>query len=211
MKLSDLKPGDVFRYLDGRREFLNGLFMKMHQSNTYIQPMAKKRCNFIISLDDGMPHNHTDRREVEIVLKYKEDNMVSQKQMSHFIDWKFGVPVRILNIRGAQVHGFSYLVNETKRYFTTVDRDGNFDTCSKVNRSYELIPHKYGAFSPRYPVLQNSSETVFCNSAEEILSIGVTMLPMKPYLLPTATFNIDGKTIELSAETTAELKRKLGV
>ena len=209
MKLSDLNPGDVFRYLDGRPEFLSGLFMKMHQKNTYISPMTKKRRNFIISLNDGMPYNHADRREVEIILKYKERTM--ENKMNHFIGWKFGVPVRILDIRGAQIKHFVYLIDETKLYFIGMDKVGNVEVFSKSNRSYELIPHKAGVVSgPRYPVCQSTFNAAYCNADESGMNkLGIHYEQLEPVSI--AILNIDGKTIELSAETTAELKKKLGV
>ena len=135
--------------------------------------------------------------------------MKSQKEMDHFIGWKFGVPVKIFHC-GRSVKDYSRLTHESDVSFRAVNNVGGGMYFSKSDGyTYELIPHKYGAFSPRYPVLQNPSQNVFCNSTEEMSTIGCTMLKLKPY--PTATLNIDGKTIELSAETTAELKKKLGV
>ena len=218
MKLSDLNPGDVFRYLDGRREFLSGLFMKMHQNNTYISPMTEKHCNFIISLNDGMSHNHADRREVEIILKYKERTM--ENKMNHFIGWKFGVPVKIFNIRGVQVNGFTYLINETKSYFTTISKSGNVEGSAivygKTDYYYELIPHKYnyggGVNKPRYPICESPKYMAFCNSLGDMTRLDVLSVKTHKFApIFTATLIIDGKTIELSAETTAELKKKLGV
>ena len=209
MKLSDLNPGDVFRYLDGRPEFLNNLFMKMHQKNTYISPMTKKRRNFIISLNDGMPYNHADRREVEIILKYKERTM--ENKMNHFIGWKFGVPVRV----SSRNYSLPYtdqvlLINEDENTFTVVFT--NFiKQYTKEVYSYELIPHKAGVVSgPRYPVCQSTFNAAYCNADESGMSkLGTHYEQLEPVSI--ATLNIDGKTIELNAETTAELKKKLGV
>ena len=213
MKLSDLNPGDVFRYLDGRPEFLSGLFMKMHQKNTYISPMTKKRRNFIISLNDGMPYNHADRREVEIILKYKERTM--ENKMNHFIGWKFGVPVKIQNRYNPNSKIESMLIWENDNGFRAITEAGPTTYYAKDTFTYELIPYTIcGTFSPRYPVCQSSKRIAYCNSGigepqmAQIDSCDVFSVKLYPAI---ATLNIDGKTIELSAETTAELKKKLGV
>ena len=211
MKLSDLNPGDVFRYLDGRPEFLSGLFMKMHQKNTYISPMTKKRRNFIISLNDGMPYNHADRREVEIILKYKERTM--ENKMNHFIGWKFGVPVKVYNRNGIINEG--RLTRESVNSFSIYWTSGGHVNLSKTLFRYELIPYKYegrsgGVFNPRYPVCQAGRYIAFCNANNQMIALDAgENYEFKPYL--ATTLIIDGKTIELSAETTAELKKKLGI
>ncbi len=209
MRLSDLNPGDVFRYLDGRPEFLSGLFMKMHQKNTYISPMTKKRCNFIISLNDGIPHNHADRREVEIILKYKERTM--ENKMNHFIGWKFGVPVKIQNRYNPNSKIESMLIWENDNGFRAITEAGPTNYYAKDTFTYELIPHKAGVVSgPRYPVCQSTFNAAYCNADESGMSkLGTHYEQLEPVSI--ATLNIDGKTIELSAETTAELKKKLGV
>ena len=143
--------------------------------------------------------------------------MKSQKEMGHFIGWKFGVPVRILNIRSVQIDDFMYLIDETKSYFTAMSRAGNAEVFSKSNRSYELIPHIIceTAFSPRYPVCQSPERIAYCNSGigePQMAQIdSCDVLSVKLYPAIAATLNIDGKTIELSAETTAELKKKLEI
>lgn len=210
MKLSDLNPGDVFRYLDGRPEFLNGLFMKMHQKNTYISPMTKKRCNFIISLDDGMPHNHADCREVEIVLKYRE--RIMENKMGRFIGWRFGVPVKV---RGMNANSVcincekALLVFEDGLNFRVINVDGTFSSYHKHYYSYELIPYKsHHVPGPIYPVCQREDgvSPYLDGNVRDFIGKSDTLQPMS-----VATLTIDGKTIELSAETTAELKKKLGV
>ncbi len=148
------------------------------------------------------------------IKKLRGNNMKSQKEMNHFIGWKFGVPVRILNIRSVQIDDFMYLIDETKSYFTAMSRAGNAEVFSKSNRSYELIPHTVcGAFNPRYPVCQNSKRTAYCNSniGEQQMTQIDSNSTSDIKLYPTATLNIDGKIIELSAETTAELKKKLEI
>ena len=142
--------------------------------------------------------------------------MKSQKQMGHFIGWKFGVPVRILNIRGVQVQHFMYLIDETENYFRVMSIAGGFKVLSKTNCSYELIPHKYnypgGANEPRYPICESPGYTAFCNSLNEIVHLEALSTAVYKFVsMSAATITIDGKTIELSAETTAELKKKLGV
>ncbi len=209
MRLSDLNPGDVFRYLDGRPEFLSGLFMKMHQKNTYISPMTKKHCNFIISLNDGMPYNHADRREVEIILKYKERTM--ENKMNHFINWRFGVPVRIQNRYNPNSKIESMLIWENDNGFRAITETGPTTYYAKDTFTYELIPYTYdNVMSPRYPVCHTAKgRTSFCNSGNEMGFLDNTSSKFDKYSI--ATLTIDGKIIELSAETTAELKKKLGV
>ncbi len=152
-----------------------------------------------------------DQRRIE-----KEDNMKNLKQMGHFIGWKFGVPVRVSS------HNFSLpyteqvlLISENDNSFTVMFT--NFiKQYTKEVYQYELIPHRYnypgGANKPRYPVCESLGHTTFCNSLNKMDHLDT--LPTKIYKfspIPIATLIIDGKTIELSAETTAELKKKLGV
>ncbi len=65
MKLSDLNPGDVFKYLDGNTEFLKGTFQKLNEDNCYIRPIVRHTTNFIVNTDTGMIHQHADYRKVE--------------------------------------------------------------------------------------------------------------------------------------------------
>ncbi len=135
--------------------------------------------------------------------------MKSQKEMGHFIGWKFGTPVRIFNINGVQTDDFVYLINETKMYFTVMSKAGNVEVFSKSNRSYELIPYKYSAFSPRYPVCSSPDFTAYCNARFQMTTLDSTSQKLQQY--PTVTFAIDSITIKFSAETTAELKKELGI
>ena len=208
VKLKDLHAGDEFMYVDDVRNYRKGKFLVLNSDGSYLVLSGVVGSRFLYSYEAKKVVSHYVELEVNVISK-SEDAVKSQKQMGHFIGWKFGVPVRIVNTKGVQINHFTYLIDETNLYFIVMNKAGDTEVFSKSNRSYELIPHKYSTFSPRYPVLRNSLETVFCNSTGKMLSIGVTIIELKSF--PAATLNIDGKTIELSAETTAELKKKLGI
>ena len=133
--------------------------------------------------------------------------------MNHFIGWKFGVPVIVTaKYQGNQdaVRGEVRLIDENDSTFIIVHHLGGAFVCVKEHYEYELIPHRYSSFSPRYPVCQTPDFTSFCNGGHKMNLLDTTRSKhLQPY--STATLTIDGKTIELSAETTAELKKKLGV
>ena len=208
MMLKHLKPGDEFEYVTTKPAYRSGRFLMLDDDNSYLRPVAVDNCRFLFSYGTQKVVRHFGEQEI---IK-KGAAVKSQKEMNHFIGWKFGVPVKVqaqLQRHQKEVSCDVKLIYEENKYFVVINYIGGVIVCDKDYYSYELIPHKYGAFSPRYPVLQSPSETVFCNSTEEMSTTGCTMLELKPY--PTATLNIDGKTIELSAETTAELKKKLEI
>ncbi len=145
-----------------------------------------------------------------ILKEQRKANSMNNKNMDHFINWRFGVPVIVKGDSGYIKEGL--LIHENESTFTL----NGSNPYSKLTYHYELIPHKnyLAAFSPRYPVCQSPARAAYCNSGlgdepqmNQIDSCDINDL--LPY--PTATLTIDGKTIELSAETTAELKKKLGV
>ena len=135
-------------------------------------------------------------------------------KMNHFIGWKFGVPVKV----SAKCHrdqnavsGEVRLVNETASYFIIVIQRGGCVVCNKQYYYYELIPHKAGVVKgPRYPVCQSTFNAAYCNADESCMSkLGIHYEQLEPVSI--ATLNIDGKTIELSAETAANFKEQLGI
>ena len=138
-----------------------------------------------------------------------------ENKMGHFIDWKFGVPVKVAakNHRDqAAVSGEIRLIDEDSSHFVLMNKTrGACVICNKGDYHYKLTPHKYRGLSPRYPVCQALEYTAFCNSKNVMAVLDAGECTLKPYSAPIATLTIDGKTIELSAETTAELKKKLGV
>ncbi|KKN48382.1 hypothetical protein LCGC14_0653290 [marine sediment metagenome] len=147
--------------------------------------------------------------------------MKSQKEMGHFIGWKFGVPVRVYEHNPGGVNYPEYeearLIEENGKIFIIMYSDQKLGYRSKQNFRYELIPHIVceAAFSPRYLICQSPERIAYCNSSigepqmAQIDSCDVFSVKLYPAI--AATLNIDGKTIELNAETTAELKKKLGV
>ncbi len=140
--------------------------------------------------------------------------MKSQKEMGHFIGWKFGVPVRVYERnpggRNYSKYEEAKLIKEDGKTFIIMYNDQRLGYRSKQNFHYELIPYKAGGLNPRYPICSNSSYVAYCNGGGVMQELDrLKTSSLKPY--PVATLNIDGKTIELSAETTAELKKKLGV
>ncbi len=152
------------------------------------------------------------------IKKLRGDNMKSQKEMGHFIGWKFGVPVRIheRNPGGNNYPEYeeARLVNETSEEFVIMFDSGVRGIRDKRYFHYELIPHQAEGREPAYPVCKNDCNTAYCNTRVN----GLMSFPVfggtsnnRVKLTPLATLNIDGKTIELSAETTAELKKKLEI
>lgn len=139
--------------------------------------------------------------------------MKSQKEMGHFIDWQFGVPVKIYHHN--VIYSSDYLlVRETGHNFTVMSKIMNMGGQIVFKKAdgcrYELIPYKYNMHSPRYPVCQTLEYTAFCNSHGFMDYVGVNESDkLWPY--STATLIIDGKTIELSNETVTNLKKELGI
>ena len=212
MILKNLKPGDIFGYIDGSPEFLSGTFMRMHECNTYTKPLMKKNCVVIMDLYDGMMHVHSDRREVNVISKSEE---TMENKMGHFIGWKFGVPVRVSSRSYSLPYtaGKVLLIKETEDTFTVMF-ESFIKEYNKAAYCYELIPHQAEGRGPAYPVCKNDCNTTYCNArVNGLMSFpvfgGISNNRVK--LTPLATLNIDGKTIELSAETTAELKKKLEI
>ncbi len=146
--------------------------------------------------------------------------MKSQKEMGHFIGWKFGVLVRIYERNPGGVNYPEYeearLIEENGKTFIIMYNDQKLGYRSKQNFHYELIPHKYNypgeTNEPRYPICESPEYTAYCNYLNEMVHLeALTTKTYKFVSIPVATLNIDGKTIELSAETTAELKKKLEI
>ncbi|KKL55656.1 hypothetical protein LCGC14_2253230 [marine sediment metagenome] len=144
--------------------------------------------------------------------------MKSQKEMGHFIGWKFGVPVKVYEHNPGGVNYPEYeearLIKENGKTFIIMYSDQRLGYRSKQNFHYELIPHQAEGREPAYPVCKNDCNTAYCNARVN----GLMSFPVfggtsnnRVKLTPLATLDIDGKIIELSAETTAELKKKLGI
>lgn len=144
-------------------------------------------------------------------LREMERKIQMKSTMNHFIGWKFGVPVRVKALNSSSIVPAvgGLLIYEDGYDFSTVDKDGSLWKYSKKRYRYELIPHKWGCFSPRYPVCENPMYTAFCNSGGQMDRLDTCVAKMQPY--PAATLNIDGKTIELSGETVTNLKKELGI
>ena len=148
------------------------------------------------------------------IKKLRDDNMKSQKEMGHFIGWKFGVPVKVSGRHNLTPYTDQVLlIKETDRDFT-VQFTNFIKVYSKQHYCYELIPHQIEGREPAYPVCKNDCNTTYCNARVN----GLMSFPVfggtsnnRVKLTPLATLDIDGKIIELSAETTAELKKKLGI
>ena len=198
--LKDLKPGDEFEYVNTTKSYRQGLFLVLELN-------SKKDSVLIFNKVTNKTCRHWDQLDVNLISKAKENNM--ENRMGHFVGWKFGVPVKIFH-HGRLVTDYNRLTHESEVSFRAANDGGGEMYYSKSDGYiYELIPHKYSAFSPRYPVCQNSLETAFCNGLGIMPTMGATEDKLKQY--PAATLNIDGKTIELSDETVAELKKKLGI
>jgi len=132
--------------------------------------------------------------------------------MDHFIDWKFGVPVKIYGKYSNPAEREVLLISETKITFSAIAPSGALHQYPKCNFYYELIPYKLATNGIRYPICENSKEWAYCNREDEMGVFGNT--PHKDNLVrrkSPVTINIDGKTVTLSDERVAELKKKLGV
>lgn len=140
--------------------------------------------------------------------------MKNSKNMGHFTGWKFGVPVRIYEHNPGGCNYPEYeearLVNENDEHFMIVFNSGVIGSRSKQNFHYELIPHKAGSMNPRYPICQAAKgNTTYCNQGGVMSYFDTLHQPLKRY--PAAIIVIDGKTIELSAETIANIKAEVGI
>ena len=210
MKLFDLSAGTEFEYVDQEPFYRRGKFLVL---NICFAPINRTSSIAILSYVTKKVCNHYGELEVNTISK-SGDNMKSQKEMGHFIGWKFGVPVKVYEHNPGEVNYPEYeearLIEENGKTFIIMYSDQRLGYRSKQNFHYELIPYKVGDLNPRYPICSNSSYVAYCNGGgvmQELDRLGASSL--KPY--PVATLNIDGKTIELSAETTAELKKKLEI
>ncbi len=142
----------------------------------------------------------------------REQDMNTEKSMGHFTNWKFGVPVRTIWREIQAEVNTGRLIYETPTKFISVRDDGHFVTYQKSAYYYELISYKIAGATPRYPICQLPTDTgSYCNPYGNMER--VSSYSGSPELIPepTATLIIDGKEIELSAETVARLKKDLEV
>lgn len=140
-------------------------------------------------------------------------DMNTEKSMRHFIDWKFGVPVKIIKREIHSEVNTGRLIYEDAREFTVINDSGLTMLVCKHSFYYELIPFRNNRGALRYPVCKAPLNTAYCNAYGEVNNLGVTnqCSALTPEPEPTATLIIDGKEIKLSAETVARLKKDLGV
>ena len=143
-------------------------------------------------------------------------NSVDKKEevtMNHFIGWKFGVPVKVFIYGGeGRLLDDQRLINEDATSFQTILPDRRVHQYFKVKTHYELIPHSVeGGVKPRYPVCVSSEHAAYCNCIGKMAGFAAGKIIESPVPASPATLNIEGKTIKLSAETAAELKKQLGV
>ena len=132
--------------------------------------------------------------------------------MNYFIGWKFGVPVKVFSKYAHPTTQEVLLIYEDETTFSTVLSTGELWGFKKINSYYELIPYSSkGTSGARYPVCSNYCHTAYCNAQNVMQRIGYANSDTVEKSPPAATLIIDGKTIELSAETIAELKKKRGV
>ena len=206
--LKDLKPGDEFEYAEATQIYRQGKFLVLNSEGKYFWSATRDDCVFIFSFLTKKVCQHWGLLDVNIISKPEK---IMENKMGHFIGWKFGVPVKvssrhILTPYTDQV----LLIKETDRDFT-VQFTNFIKVYSKQHYCYELIPYRVSGHNDFiYLVCHNDAYITFCNFAQHLKAFeSVHESYVKP--IPSATLNIDGKTIELSVETTAELKKKLGV
>lgn len=140
-------------------------------------------------------------------------NMKSEKSMGHFNGWQFGVPVRVYEINpgGIQRCVEARLISEADNYFAITFGNMQIGIRNKANFYYELIPYNCAGYKNRYPVCLTPGESVYCNYSGEMGEMSTFYGVPKQMPIPTTTLIIDGKEIQLSAETVARLKKELGV
>lgn len=144
----------------------------------------------------------------------KERNMTTEeyakKYMGYFAGWSFGVPVRIFSAAGTYLAD-ARLIHEDSTRFWVLYASGEVALVNKKLWYYELIPYTYNNFT-RYPVCQSLKEVSYCNALDETFRFFDCELgEIIPALEPIATLILNGKEIQLSAETAARLKKELGV
>lgn len=215
MNLADLKPGNIFEYKSVQAHYRQGVFYVLDEGSKYVNAWATENTVLIVNLETGMVCRHSGNTQVILLSESGEDKMSNrtkdEKGMNHFIDWKFGVPVKVFGPISLTWGLEALLVHEDELTFTLFHAGSSGDTYAKSHYHYELIP--YGdRKSPRFPVCQNSMEVVFCNCFDRMVkfaSISISQLPRTPD--HTGTLTIDNKEIELSQETIAKLIKELGV
>ena len=159
MKLSDLNPGDEFEYANSKLPYRRGKFIVLDSNGNYLRPAATERSRFIFSCITNKVVNHF----VDLEVIVREINMKSQKEMGHFIGWKFGVPVKVSGRHNLTPYTDQVLlIKETDRDFT-VQFTNFIKVYSKQHYCYELIPHQTGGREPVYPVCKNDCNTTYCN------------------------------------------------
>lgn len=209
--LKDLIPGDEFEYVNTKPAYRVGKFLVLGDDNSYLRPVAVDICRFLFSYTTKKVVHHFEEQEV---IK-KETNVKTENKMGHFVGWKFGIPVRVYEHNPGGVNYPEYeegrLVHEYDKGFVIIFDGERLGYRLKHNFHYELIPHKAGVCEPRYPVCQSNENTAYCNADHDGMSRLNVYHKLDLVPISTATLTIDGKTIELSAGTTANIKAELGI
>ncbi len=205
--LGDLSPKDVYEYVDKNKNWNRNRYAVLDQNCYSFGGQHKDGYKFVVDITTGKICHH--RKNLAIFFAHEKKEEVV---MDHFIGWKFGVPIKIYTKYQRDVVSKDVrLVFEDESVFTVLVGGGGYTVCDKANYYYELIPHAAyrGAQHPRYPVCKGTKKNVaYCNSIDKMPEFGCTD-NIEP--IPVVTVMIDGRTIELSAETICELKDKLGV
>ncbi len=217
--LGQLNDSDVFKYVVQAHIYRRGKFQRLQQDNCYIRDNATDTGILIVNLKTGRVCRHSKTLAVKLLwsnIKSEsgENNMDNVKNkkyvksMDHFIGWKFGVPVKVY-VGGRKIQE-SLLFYEDAVRFKTVNTEGVATHWTKEFTCYELIPYAIGGLSPRYPLCTTLKATAYCNMNDVMERVNESFTIRR---LPdhTATLEIDGKKIELSQDTIANLIKELGV
>ena len=161
--------------------------------------------NCLVATWGVYPHLKLTCRAKETKMSNEKNKPYSEKQMGHFTDWKFGVPVKVHSVERMITEGRLFFESDIE--FKTVARHGAITRWNKARYHYELIPYEIdGCTKQRFPVCQSPSDTAYCNRFNNIAKIcdctndNIIRIPNH-----TAILTIDDKKIELSHETITNL------
>ena len=214
MKLGELKAGEVFEYVNQYNHCDVGVFRVLDRRNCYLKDWVTDETTMIVHLARGQVCKHAKHKQVILLSESGEKIMSTdmKENMGHFINWKFGVPVKVFAFDNGQ-HSEGRLTRESDKTFSVYWEDGGHANLRKISYYYELIPYGVTYCSKgRFPVCQTPRHSAYCNSGVEMEQISscangtITRIPDPPIV----TLQIGDKTIELSPETADKLRKELG-
>jgi hypothetical protein len=208
--LRDLPTKSVYEYVYKDKSWNRSVYAVMYSGSYVFHGQHKEGYVFVADIKTGKVCHHRGELAVLFIDDKKKKVEVS---MDHFVGWKFGVPVKISGKDNNPDEREQLLIFENGQYFKVLNKLGHITVFRKASHYYRPIPFCVPDTTlyprrPRYPVCQTPSTTASCNNVGIMEGLATTV-PLEK--IPAATLNIEGREIELSDETVAELKEQLGI